>query len=158
MNTINLFSLLHYHHGNGNHTAVFLPLQAFTCGQHLNTSAVKSVHDHSVSVVSVALRADRLKCYCLVFQVVMVAVPTVLGIASIRVYTVSEAPTDGLFTREKVCLSPLLKHSRRQLLAFWLTVSPHTNVLPLLLSPVERLHPSAKLCSRSVCSSKPGSC
>lgn len=65
------FILFHYHHGNGNHTyadtPVFLPLQAFTCGQHLNTSAVKSVHDHSVSVVSVALRADRLKCYCLVF-------------------------------------------------------------------------------------------
>ena len=32
----------------------------------------------------------------------MVAVPAVLGIASIRVYTVSEAPTDGLVTREKV--------------------------------------------------------
>lgn len=32
----------------------------------------------------------------------MVAVPTVLGIASIRVYTVSEAPADGLVPREKV--------------------------------------------------------
>lgn len=32
----------------------------------------------------------------------MVAVPTVLGIASIRVYTVREAPTDGLMTREKL--------------------------------------------------------
>lgn len=32
----------------------------------------------------------------------MVAVPTVLGIASVRVYTVSEAPADGLVTREKV--------------------------------------------------------
>lgn len=30
------------------------------------------------------------------------AVPTVLGIASIRVYTISEAPTDGLITREKL--------------------------------------------------------
>lgn len=38
-------------------------------------------------------------------QVVMVAVPTVLGIASIRVYTVSEAPADGLVSREKVSLS-----------------------------------------------------
>lgn len=37
-------------------------------------------------------------------QVVMVAVPTVLGIASIRVYTVSEAPADGLVPREKVAL------------------------------------------------------
>lgn len=34
----------------------------------------------------------------------MVAVPTVLGIASIRVYTVSEAPADGLVSREKVAL------------------------------------------------------
>lgn len=33
------------------------------------------------------------------------AVPTVLGIASIRVYTVSEAPAEGLVTREKVRLS-----------------------------------------------------
>lgn len=40
-------------------------------------------------------------CVCL-SQVVMVAVPTVLGIASIRVYTVSEAPADGLVSREKV--------------------------------------------------------
>lgn len=54
--------------------------------------------------------------HCLVFvrellprlclsKVVMVAVPTVLGIASIRVYTVSEAPVDGLVAREKVRLS-----------------------------------------------------
>lgn len=35
----------------------------------------------------------------------MVAVPTVLGIASVRVYTVSEAPADGLVSREKVGLS-----------------------------------------------------
>ncbi|KAM6999970.1 MICOS complex subunit MIC27 [Tautogolabrus adspersus] len=35
-------------------------------------------------------------------KVVLVAVPTVLGIASIRVYTVSEAHTDGLITREKL--------------------------------------------------------
>ncbi|XP_029020505.1 MICOS complex subunit MIC27 [Betta splendens] len=34
-------------------------------------------------------------------KVVMVAVPTVLGIASIRVYNVSEAPADGI-TREKL--------------------------------------------------------
>ena len=33
------------------------------------------------------------------------AVPTVMGIASIRVYTVSQVPTDGLVTREKVWLS-----------------------------------------------------
>ncbi|XP_069552951.1 MICOS complex subunit MIC27 [Brachyistius frenatus] len=33
-------------------------------------------------------------------KVVMVAVPTVLGIASIRVHTVKEAPADGLVTRE----------------------------------------------------------
>nr|XP_020451201.1 MICOS complex subunit MIC27 isoform X2 [Monopterus albus] len=35
-------------------------------------------------------------------KVVMVAVPAVLGVASIRVYTVSEAPADGLITREKM--------------------------------------------------------
>ncbi|XP_067375114.1 MICOS complex subunit MIC27 isoform X2 [Channa argus] len=35
-------------------------------------------------------------------KVVMVAVPTVLGIASIRVYTVSEVPADGLAMREKL--------------------------------------------------------
>ncbi|XP_010780889.1 MICOS complex subunit MIC27 [Notothenia coriiceps] len=35
-------------------------------------------------------------------KVVMLAVPTVMGIASIRVYTVSEAPTDGLLTRERL--------------------------------------------------------
>lgn len=40
-----------------------------------------------------------------VIKVAMVAVPTVLGIASIRVYTVSEEPVDGLVSREKVCLS-----------------------------------------------------
>ncbi|XP_068570450.1 MICOS complex subunit MIC27 [Cebidichthys violaceus] len=41
-------------------------------------------------------------------KVVMVAVPTVMGIASIRVYTVSEVTTDGLVTREKLNIySPL---------------------------------------------------
>ncbi|XP_060904908.1 MICOS complex subunit MIC27 [Labrus mixtus] len=35
-------------------------------------------------------------------KLVLVAVPTVLGIASIRVYTVSEAHRDGLITREKL--------------------------------------------------------
>ncbi|KAK5897401.1 hypothetical protein CesoFtcFv8_010467 [Champsocephalus esox] len=35
-------------------------------------------------------------------KVVILAIPTVMGIASIRVYTVSEAPTDGLLTREKL--------------------------------------------------------
>ncbi|XP_072252206.1 MICOS complex subunit MIC27 isoform X5 [Leuresthes tenuis] len=35
-------------------------------------------------------------------KVVMVAVPAVLGIASVRVYTVNEAPTEGLVSREKL--------------------------------------------------------
>ncbi|TNN34541.1 MICOS complex subunit MIC27 [Liparis tanakae] len=35
-------------------------------------------------------------------KVVMVAVPTVMGIASIRVYTVSDVTADGLVTREKL--------------------------------------------------------
>lgn len=48
-------------------------------------------------------------------KVVMVAVPTVLGIASIRVYTVSEAPTGGLVTREKLNIyTPLLQSAPAQ--------------------------------------------
>ncbi|XP_071313641.1 MICOS complex subunit MIC27 [Trachinotus anak] len=48
-------------------------------------------------------------------KVVMVAVPTVLGIASIRVYTVSEAPTDGLVTREKLNIyTPLPQSTQAQ--------------------------------------------
>lgn len=35
-------------------------------------------------------------------KVAMVAVPTVLGLASIQVYTVREGPTDGLVTRDKL--------------------------------------------------------
>lgn len=81
----------------------------------------------------------------------MVAVPTVLGIASIRVYTVSEVPTDGLITREKVGLSPLLRYSRRQLLAIHLTLAPDNNMLTLPLSPAEHLQPAATVYSGSVC-------
>ena len=44
---------------------------------------------------------------------VIVAVPTVLSIASIRVYTVKEAPTDGV-TREKVWLSYKVSRSVRR--------------------------------------------
>ncbi|KAM8908791.1 MICOS complex subunit MIC27 isoform 2-T2 [Spinachia spinachia] len=41
-------------------------------------------------------------------KVVMLAVPTVMGIASIRVYTVSEVTSDGLVTRERLNIySPL---------------------------------------------------
>lgn len=48
-------------------------------------------------------------------KVVMVAVPTVLGIASIRVYTVSEAPTDGV-SREKLNIyAPLSPSSQTKL-------------------------------------------
>ncbi|XP_037636657.1 MICOS complex subunit MIC27 isoform X2 [Sebastes umbrosus] len=48
-------------------------------------------------------------------KVVMVAVPTVLGIASIRVYTVSEMPTDGLVTREKLNIyTPLPQSAQAQ--------------------------------------------
>uniref|UniRef100_A0A087XGM1 MICOS complex subunit n=1 Tax=Poecilia formosa TaxID=48698 RepID=A0A087XGM1_POEFO len=39
---------------------------------------------------------------CKVLHVVMVAVPTVLGIASIRVYTVKDAPADGLVSRDRL--------------------------------------------------------
>nr|XP_019941986.1 PREDICTED: MICOS complex subunit MIC27 [Paralichthys olivaceus] len=44
-------------------------------------------------------------------KVVMLAVPTVLGIASIRVYTVSEAPADGLVPREKLNIYTPLSQS-----------------------------------------------
>lgn len=33
----------------------------------------------------------------------VVAIPAVLGIASIRIYKVTEKPTDGLLPRERVC-------------------------------------------------------
>ena len=60
----------------------------------------------------------------------MVAVPTVLGIASIRVYTVKEVSADGLVTREKVYLCPSLSHNRRQLLTH-LIIGPNSNNLTL---------------------------
>ncbi|GLD72128.1 MICOS complex subunit MIC27-like protein, partial [Lates japonicus] len=45
----------------------------------------------------------------------MVAVPTVLGIATIRVYTVSEAPADGLVTQEKLNIyTPLPQSAQAQ--------------------------------------------
>ncbi|XP_028445202.1 MICOS complex subunit MIC27 isoform X2 [Perca flavescens] len=48
-------------------------------------------------------------------KVVMVAVPTVMGIASIRVYTVSQVPTDGLVTREKLNIyTPLPQSAQAQ--------------------------------------------
>lgn len=39
----------------------------------------------------------------LILQVAAVAVPAVLGIASIRIYKVKEKPSDGLLPRERVC-------------------------------------------------------
>lgn len=43
----------------------------------------------------------------------MVAVPTVLGIASLRVYSVNEAPADGLVTREKLNIyTPVLQSAQ----------------------------------------------
>ncbi|XP_063355136.1 MICOS complex subunit MIC27 isoform X2 [Pelmatolapia mariae] len=46
-------------------------------------------------------------------KVVMVAVPTVLGIASLRVYSVNEAPADGLVTREKLNIyTPVLQSAQ----------------------------------------------
>nr|XP_057919410.1 MICOS complex subunit MIC27 isoform X2 [Doryrhamphus excisus] len=48
-------------------------------------------------------------------KVAMVAVPAVLGIASIRVYTVNEAPNDGLITREKLNVyTPVTKSAQSQ--------------------------------------------
>ncbi|XP_041799930.1 MICOS complex subunit MIC27 [Chelmon rostratus] len=48
-------------------------------------------------------------------KVVIVAVPTVLSIASIRVYTVREAPTEGLVTREKLNIyTPLPQSAQAQ--------------------------------------------
>ncbi|XP_070819576.1 MICOS complex subunit MIC27 [Chaetodon trifascialis] len=48
-------------------------------------------------------------------KVVMVAVPTVLSIASIRVYTVKEAPTEGQVAREKLNIyTPLPQSAQAQ--------------------------------------------
>ncbi|XP_041652768.1 MICOS complex subunit MIC27 [Cheilinus undulatus] len=43
-------------------------------------------------------------------KVAIVAVPTVLGLASLRVYTISETPTDGLITREKLNIYTPVPH------------------------------------------------
>ncbi|KAI3351952.1 hypothetical protein L3Q82_020776 [Scortum barcoo] len=60
-------------------------------------------------------RVINLGCHTLQCKVVMVAVPTVLGIASIRVYTVREAPTGGLVTREKLNIyTPLPRSAQAQ--------------------------------------------
>ncbi|XP_061691779.1 MICOS complex subunit MIC27 isoform X2 [Syngnathoides biaculeatus] len=51
-------------------------------------------------------------------KVAMVAVPAVLGIASIRVYTISEVPTEGLITREKLNIyTPVAKSAQVQRVA-----------------------------------------
>ncbi|XP_061542437.1 MICOS complex subunit MIC27 isoform X3 [Phycodurus eques] len=51
-------------------------------------------------------------------KVAMVAVPAVLGIASIRVYTISEVPTEGLITREKLNIyTPVTKSAQVQRVA-----------------------------------------
>nr|QCP69324.1 apolipoprotein O-like protein [Lateolabrax maculatus] len=70
-------------------------------------------------------------------KVVIVAVPTVLSIASIRVYTVSEAPTDGLITREKLniytplpqCAQPQFVPERPGVIQSGLTAARET-ILP----------------------------
>nr|XP_061792675.1 MICOS complex subunit MIC27-like [Nerophis lumbriciformis] len=50
-------------------------------------------------------------------KVALVAVPAVLGIASIRVYTISEVPTEGLITREKLNIyTPVTKSAEAQLI------------------------------------------
>lgn len=58
-------------------------------------------HLASIDVCFVA--ASRPIFLCPVSQVVMLAVPAVMGVASIRVYTVREVTSDGLVAREKVC-------------------------------------------------------
>ncbi|XP_028272471.1 MICOS complex subunit MIC27 isoform X6 [Parambassis ranga] len=50
-------------------------------------------------------------------KVVMVAVPAVLGIASIRVYTVNEAPTDGVAIRERLNIYTPLHSSKVKFVA-----------------------------------------
>ncbi|KAM9834380.1 MICOS complex subunit MIC27 isoform X1 [Syngnathus typhle] len=48
-------------------------------------------------------------------KVAMVAVPAVLGIASIRVYTISEMPTEGLISRDKINIyTPVTKSAQVQ--------------------------------------------
>lgn len=69
----------------------------------------------------------------------MVAVPTVLGIASLRVYSVNEAPADGLVTREKVCI-----HDLYGILPF---IAIITHQLSTSLSPAQHLHAGVAVCS-----------
>uniref|UniRef100_M4ABU2 MICOS complex subunit n=2 Tax=Xiphophorus maculatus TaxID=8083 RepID=M4ABU2_XIPMA len=57
--------------------------------------------------VSIGRRRGRIAV--MAAKVALVAVPTVLGIASIRVYTVREAPADGLVSRDRLNVyAPLL--------------------------------------------------
>ncbi|XP_008417858.1 MICOS complex subunit MIC27 [Poecilia reticulata] len=57
--------------------------------------------------VSIGRRRGRIAV--MAAKVAMVAVPTVLGIASIRVYTVKDAPADGLVSRDRLNVyAPLL--------------------------------------------------
>ncbi|PWA23650.1 hypothetical protein CCH79_00005856 [Gambusia affinis] len=59
------------------------------------------------ATVSIGRRRGRIAV--MAAKVVMVAVPTVLGIASIRVYTVKEAPADGLVSPDRLNIyAPLL--------------------------------------------------
>jgi len=80
----------------------------------------------------------------------MVAVPTVMGIASIHVYTVSDVPADGLVTREKVRSSPMgqAKSDVRK--------NGLINHVPLPLPPAEHLQPAAAVRSGPVCSREAG--
>lgn len=79
------------------------------------------------------------------------AVPTVLGIASIRVYTVSEAAGDGLLAREKVWLS-LNVYTWKKPLSHPLSCCILPSSSFSLLTPAERLQPSYTVCSGALSS------
>lgn len=90
----------------------------------------------------------------LILQVVVVAVPAVLGIASIRIYQVKEKPTEGLLPRERVRCPNIptglfLQNSLPQIKLF---VQVHIYIVIMLLLPVEHLHPTAPVCPSSGCS------
>lgn len=79
-----------------------------------------------IKLQSAAFPKKRRKCLIIFppLQVALVAVPTVLGIASIRVYTVREAPADGLVSRDRVRLAVPQHHLEAVSLAVLCLNSP----------------------------------
>ncbi|TMS17323.1 Connector enhancer of kinase suppressor of ras 2 [Larimichthys crocea] len=73
----------------------------FFSKESLTTKNALSISLYLIGCITGSMSHRPLYHCCSKYQVVIVAVPTVLGIASIRVCTESEAPADGLVKREK---------------------------------------------------------